>query len=158
MEDKLISRRTIARGLAWIETLESAIADLRDEAATGRIMKAAGRPCAQQILEECSLALGRRPETIDELLDATNQRRVEHLGIDSQWVRNGSSARLRLDRCNCSLVRAGLARPSPTHCLCTIGMFEALFSSVCRGTVAVTVIKAVGFGDSSCDFVVEFQE
>lgn len=158
MEEKLISPRTLARSRAWIETLERAMADLADEATTWRIMKAAGRPCAHQILEECALALERRPETIAELLDATNRRRLERLGIDHQWVRNGSSARLRLDQCNCSLVRAGLARPNPTHCLCTTGMLEELFSSVCQGPVVVTVLKAVGFGDSSCEFVVDFQE
>jgi len=158
MRDKLISSRAIARSRSWIETMEHAIADLDDEAGAEGIMKSAGRPCANQILAECTQILGRRPETVDELLDATNRRRREQLGLDHEWVRDASSAYLRLDDCNCTLVKAGLARPNPTHCTCSAGMFEALFSSVCRGSVSVEVLKAIGFGDASCEFLVDFQE
>jgi predicted hydrocarbon binding protein len=138
--------------------MERAMADLADEAATEGVMKAAGRPCANQILAECTEILGRRPETVDELLDATNRRRREQLGLEHQWVRDRSSAYLRLEDCNCTLVKAGLARPNPTHCMCSAGMFEELFSSVCRGSVSVKVLKAIGFGDTSCAFLVDFQE
>lgn len=158
MREKSISSRAIERSLVWIETLENAIADLGDEATMRGVMKAAGRPCARQILEDCAQILGRKPKTVDELIDATNRRRLEQLGLDNQWLRDGSSAHLRLDECNCTLVKAGLARPNPTHCLCTVGMFEELFSSVCRGPVVVRVLKAVGFGDTSCEFVVDFQK
>jgi len=158
MADELISSRALARSQAWIDAMEHAIVDLADEAATAGIMKAAGRPCADQILEACAQIQGRRPETVAELLDATNRRRAECLGLDNQWARDGSSAYLRLDGCNCTLVKAGLAKPNPTHCLCSVGMFEALFSSVCRGSVTVEVLEAVGFGDTCCEFRVEFQE
>ena len=158
MGDKLISNRALARSRAWIETTERAMADLADEAVTEGVMKAAGRPCANQILAECTEILGRRPETVDELLDVTNRRRREQLGLEHQWMRDGNSAYLRLDDCNCTLVKAGLGRPNPTHCMCSAGMFETLFSSVCRGSVSVAVLKAIGFGDASCAFLVHFRE
>jgi hypothetical protein len=36
-------------------------------------------------------------------------------------------------------VKAGLVKPNPTHCLCSLGMMENLFSKVANNTVNVEV-------------------
>jgi len=144
--------------VSWIGAIENALDAHGDAALTKKVMKAAGRKCAQHILNDCTEILGRRPENVDELLEATNQRRLQIHGLDSLWERRGNRASLRIDECGCTLAKAGLARVSPVHCLCSVGLMEHLFSTVCTGSVNVKVFKAIGFGDEVCKFYVEFEE
>lgn len=158
MSKSPISRKAIQRNVTWIESVEQAVAELNDDSTIREIMKAAGRKCARQILDDCTEILGRRPANVDELIDTTNKRRLDQLNLDNSWERDGNSAHLKINECACTLVRAGLAKPNPIHCLCTVGMFEELFSAVCQGPVVVKVLKTIGFGDASCEFTVDFQE
>ena len=98
------------------------------------------------------------PETVDELLYATNQRRRQKHGLASQWIKEGNKARLKIEECGCTLVRAGLAKPNPVHCLCSAGLMESIFSPVWRGAVSVEVVQAIGFGDDVCEFCISFIE
>ena len=157
MDERAGPERAIKRNASWIEAVEAALAERAGEATTRAILKAAGAECAEQILRECGEILGRRPGTVDELLEATNARRRRQLGLESLWTRTGDSARLRINECGCTLVKAGLARANPVHCLCTVGMFETLFSAVCRGSVNVEVLRTIGDGDDACEFVVRFE-
>jgi len=143
---------------AWIEAVENALAAHGNTALTIEVMKAAGQKCARQILDDCREILGKKPETVDELLDATNRRRLQIHHLDSLWERQGNKAHLKINECACTLVKAGLARPNPVHCLCSIGLMESLFSAVCQGPVSVEVVKAIGFGDEVCEFYVNFKE
>lgn len=143
---------------AWIEAVETALAAHGNAALTEEVMKAAGQKCARQILEDCREILGKEPETVDELLDATNRRRLQVHQLDSLWERQGNRAHLKIGECGCTLVKAGLAKPNPIHCLCSMGLMENLFSAVCQGPVSVEVTKAVGFGDEVCEFYVHFRE
>ncbi len=158
MGTREISEVAIKRNASWIEAVEKTLANEGDAALTKAVMKAAGRECAQQILRECEQILGRRPVTVDEILEATNARRQHQLKLSGLWERQANTAHLRIDECGCSLVKAGLARPNPIHCLCTVGMFERIFSAVCRGPVNVEVIKTIGSGDDACEFTVHFEE
>ena len=143
---------------AWIEAVENALDAHGDAALTAKVMKAAGQKCAQQILDDCTKMLGKKPESVDELLDATNQRRSQIHNLDSLWENQGNKTYLKINECGCTLVKAGLARPNPVHCLCSKGLMESLFSAVCQGPVSVEVVKAIGFGDDVCEFYVNFTE
>lgn len=158
MGERSISETAIKRNLFWIEAIEDAIANNCSEFTAKRIMKSAGEKCAQQILKECEQILGKKPESADEVIEATNIRRSRQLNLDSLWEREGNKAYLKINECGCTLVKAGLAKPNPVHCLCTIGMFESVFSAACQGPVNVEVIKTIGFGDDVCEFYVHFQE
>ncbi len=153
-----ISEAAIMRNAAWIEAVENALAHRGDIALTREVMKAAGQKCARQILDDCGEILGKKPETVDELLEATNRRRLQRTNLASLWEKQGNKAYLKIDECACTLVRAGLAKPNPVHCLCSAGMMEDIFSAVCRGPVSVEIVKAVGFGDNVCEFCVDFVE
>ena len=142
----------------WIESVEKTLDELGDATLVSQIMKAAGQNCAETILADCEEILGKKPETVDELLEANNRRRLLRLNLDNRWVRKGNRAHLILDECGCTLVKAGLAKPNPVHCLCSAGLWENLFSTVCRGPVRVEIAKAVGFGDNGCEFYVDFEE
>ena len=142
----------------WIEAVENALAAHGNTALTMEVMKAAGQKCAQQIIDDCGEILGKKPETVDELLDATNRRRLQIHHLDSLWERQGNKAHLKINECACTLVKAGLARPNPVHCLCSVGLMESIFSAVSQGPVSVEVVKAIGFGDEVCEFYVNFKE
>ncbi len=120
-------------------------------------MKAAGKECAQHILADCEKILGRKPETVDDLLDATNRRRLEKHKLTNLWERQGNKAHLEINECACTLVKAGLAKPNAVHCLCSAGLMETIFSTVCIGPVSVEIVKAIGFGDDKCEFYVNFE-
>ena len=158
MHTQEISKIAIQRNISWIEAIEKTLADSGNESLTKDVMRAAGNECAQQILEECEQILGKKPETVDELLEATNTRRLQQLNLNSLWEREGNKAHLTINECGCTLVKAGLAKPNPVHCLCTVGMFETVFSAVCRGPVSVEVVKTIGDGDDECEFYVHFEE
>ncbi len=153
-----ISEAAIKRNVTWIEAVENALIDCGNRALAKEVMKIAGQKCARQILDDCREILGKKPVTIDELLDATNQRRLQRHNLASLWEKQGNKAHLKIDRCACTLVRAGLAKPNPVHCLCSVGLMESIFSAVCRGPVSVEVVKAIGFGDDMCEFYVNFVE
>jgi len=158
MKKMEISEAAIKRNVIWIEAVENALADCGNIALTKEVMKTAGQKCAQQILDDCREILGKKPETVDELLDAMNQRRLQRHNLASLWEKQGSKAHLKIDECGCTLVRAGLAKPNPVHCLCSVGLMESIFSAVCQGPVSVEVVKAIGFGDDVCEFYVNFVE
>ncbi len=121
-------------------------------------MKAAGKQCASQLMEMTVDHYGRRPESVDELIEAINKRRKDVLKASTFWIRDGNRAHFRLETCSCDLVEAGLVEPDPNFCLCSAGMFESLFASVCKGSVRTDIIKAIGMGDDCCQFVVHFEE
>jgi predicted hydrocarbon binding protein len=156
--ERSLPESAIERNVSWIEAVERGLADQADNGTTRVILKAAGAECARQILRECEQLLGRRPETVSELLAATNVRRRRQLGLSSEWELDGNRAHLEIDACGCTLVKAGLARPNPVHCLCTVGMFETLFSAVSKGPVEVEVVRTIGDGASACEFYVHFEE
>lgn len=158
MESLEISGEAVTRNATWIEAVEKALADCGNMSLTKEVMKAAGQKCARQILDDCRDIIGREPETVDELLYATNQRRLQKHNLTSQWIREGNDARLKIDECGCTLVKAGLAKPNPVHCLCSAGLMEGIFASVCQGQVSVEIIRAIGFGDDVCEFCISFIE
>ena len=143
---------------AWIEAVENALTAHGNTALTLEVMRSAGQKCAQQILDDCREILGKKPESVDEILYATNQRRLQIHNLASLWEKQGNTAHLQINECGCTLVKAGLARPNPVHCLCSKGLMESLFSAVCQGVVSVEVVKAIGFGDNVCEFYVNFIE
>jgi predicted hydrocarbon binding protein len=153
-----ITERAVERNLDWIEAVEESLATHGDQGLIREVMKAAGRRCARQILEDCAEILGKTPETVDEMLGATNRRRLERHNLANVWERVGDKAHLRIDECACTIVKAGLASPNPVHCECSRGLMESIFSEVCRGPVSVEVVRAIGFGDDCCEFDVRFVE
>ncbi len=135
MEKMEIPESAIKRNVTWIEAVEKALVDCGNTALAKGVMKAAGQKCARQILDDCREILGKKPETVNELLDATNQRRLQRHNLASLWEKQGNKAHLKIDECDCTLVKAGLAKPNPVHCLCSVGLMESIFS----GSIADSV-------------------
>ena len=158
MKNDSIPQEAVKLNLNWIDSLENCLADCGNPVLIKEVMKAAGKKCSIQILNDCKQILGKLPESVDDLLDAMNQRRSQNHNLSSLWDKKGNTARLILEECNCTLVKAGLAKPNPTHCLCSQGMMESLFSKVHSGTVNVELVKSIGSGHDICEFFVTFVE
>ena len=85
MESDRISQKAAELNRNWIESLETGLAKHGDQASTEVMMKAAGKQCSVQIFNDCSQILGKNPESLNELLDAMNQRRSQHHNLTSLW-------------------------------------------------------------------------
>jgi hypothetical protein len=148
----------IERNRAWIAALTNSLGRRGDSELVRETMRDTGKKCAEQLLKKIIDHFGRSPESADELIEAINMRRKEVLNASNFWSRDGNKAHFKLEKCGCDLVEAGLAEPNPNYCLCSAGMFESLFIPFCRGTARTEIIKAIGFGDNCCEFVVHFEE
>ena len=153
-----IPSAAVERNRAWIEAITNFLKNRGDSELSRLAMRDAGKKCAAQLLEKIVKHFGRRPQSVDELIEAINKRRVEALKVSNLWERDGNKAYFKLDECGCDLVQAGLAEPNPIFCLCSSGMFENLFAPFWRGTVRTEIIKAIGLGDGCCEFAVHFDE
>lgn len=153
-----IPQAAIDRNKGWIDAVTKSLGQRNGTTLIRETMKDTGKKCASQLLEMTLDHFGRAPETVDELIDAINKRRREVLKARAFWVREGDAARFKLEKCSCDLVEAGLAEPNPYFCLCSAGMFESVFSSVCMGPVKAEIMKSIGMGDDHCEFVVTFKE
>ena len=158
MLKKEIPQTAIDRNKAWIDAVTTSLGEKTDIGVLKTTMKDAGRRCAAQLLEMTINHFGRDPKTVDELITAINKRRQDILNADTFWVRDGNKAHFKLEKCSCDLVEAGLAAPNSYFCLCSAGMFESVFSHVCKGPVHTEIVKSIGMGDAYCQFIVHFEE
>lgn len=156
MVNRNIPKEAVELNVSWIDALENSLCNSVGLDITKEVMKAAGEKCSLQIFNDCMQILGKHPESIDDILNAMNQRRSQNHNLNTLWEKHGNSARLILEECNCTLVKAGLVKPNPTHCLCSLGMMENLFSKVANNTVNVELVKSIGNGYEVCEFLVTF--
>jgi predicted ArsR family transcriptional regulator len=147
----------VERSRAWIDGVTRALGEQGGEELARRVMACGGAACAAQLRAKIIAHHGRKPASVDEALEAINRRRVEVLGMTNLWRRQGNRLYFELDRCGCDLVEAGLAEPNPVYCLCSATMFEQLFAPFWEGTVRTEIMKAIGRGDATCEFVVHLQ-
>ena len=103
MEKDRIPQEAVELNLTWIDSLETCLAERGNQALTKVVMKAAGEKCSVQIFDDCTQILGKNPESVDELLDAMNQRRSQNHNLTSLWEIRGNTAHLILEECNCTL-------------------------------------------------------
>ena len=158
MSNLEVPQAAIDRNKAWIKAVTDSLGQMNNTAFLRGIMRDVGKQCASQLMEMTIDHYGRTPKSVDELIEAINKRRKDVLKASTFWVRAGNRAHFKLEKCSCDLVEAGLVEPDPNFCLCSAGMFESLFASVCKGPVKTHIIKAIGMGDECCRFVVHFDE
>ena len=158
MAGKEIPTAAIERNRAWIKAVTNSLSKRNDLELLSGTMRDAGKKCADQLLEKTIDHFGRRPKTVDELIEALNKRRRDILKASTFFIRKGNKAHFKLEKCSCDLVESGLAEPNPNFCLCSAGMLEGLFLPFCNGSVKTEIIKAIGLGDDCCEFIVHFNE
>ncbi len=158
MNGKEIPIAALERNRAWIKTITDSLGKRNDLKLLKCTMRDTGSKCASQLLEKTIEHFGRRPKTVDELIEAVNKRRRDILKATTFFVRKGNNIHFKLVKCSCDLVESGLAEPSPNFCLCSAGMLEGLFMPFCDGYVKTEIIKAIGLGDDYCEFIIHLNE
>jgi predicted hydrocarbon binding protein len=143
----------ITKNKSWISLLHKSIAGL-DEKQQAAIMKPCGQGCAEDILALCEKILGKKVETIEDLVNGWNLRR-EQRGLNGKWEFEQNAIRGVFKECSCPLVSSGLIELHRTQCLCSQGMMETIFSKVAGRRIEVETKQTIGRGDEVCHFLVK---
>ena len=145
----------IAKNRSWVSLLHKSIAGL-DEQQQAAVMKPCGEGCAEDILALCEKILGRKVETIEDLVKGWNLRR-EQRGMNGKWEFEQNAIRGVFKECSCPLVSSGLIELHRTQCYCSQGMMETIFSKVAGRRIEVEVKQTIGRGDQVCHFLVKLE-
>lgn len=142
----------IDKNKRWVESLHKSIDQLSEDLKTV-IMKQAGTSCVSDILTLCEVHLGRRIDTIQDLVNGWNILR-DSRNLKGKWKLEGGIVHGTFSECGCPLVRSGLIELHPVQCLCSKGMIETVFAKVAKKDVEVVIERSIGEGDVVCEFVV----
>ncbi len=126
-----------------------------DEGAQRKAMQSAGVQCANGLLPLCEERLGRKIETIEELIAGWNKLR-ESRNLGGRWEFTGDAVRGIFPECGCPLVRSGLLQLHPVHCLCSKTMMETIFVLVSRKTINVEIRRSICRGDYLCEYLIRY--
>ncbi|MTI84894.1 MAG: hypothetical protein FH756_13590 [Firmicutes bacterium] len=143
----------IDKNKRWIAGLHDSIDQLGEDLQAA-IMKPAGKKCASDLFSLCESYLGRKVETIEDLVNGWNTLR-EKRNLEGKWVFKGDRVRGTFYVCGCPLVRSGMIELHPVQCYCSQGMMEMIFSAVAKKTVQVKIEHSIGRGDDVCQFLIK---
>ena len=138
----------------WVANLHKSIDQLGEEH-KAFIMKQAGMNCASELLTLCESYLGRRIDTIKDLISGWNILRNSR-NLNGSWKLENDRAHGIFNECGCPLVRSGLIELHPMQCLCSEGMMEMIFPMVAKQAVRVEIKRTIGRGDNVCEFIISF--
>jgi predicted hydrocarbon binding protein len=144
---------TIRKNRSWIAHLHKGI-DQMDVPAKADIMRQAGAACASELLCLCQKYLGKRIESVEDLVVGWNMIREERR-LRGKWQIRGRTIMGVFAECGCPLVRSGLVELHPVQCYCSQGMMETVFSQAANRTVEVKIERTIGRGDDVCEFLIK---
>lgn len=142
----------IEKNRKWVAKLHKSIDQLAKEQKAS-IMKQAGASCADDLLKLCESFLGRKINSIKDLVSGWNILR-DSRKLEGKWELENNIAHGIFNECGCPLVRSSMIELHPIQCLCSQGMMEIIFSKVAKRAVKVEIKRAIGRGDGVCEFVV----
>jgi predicted hydrocarbon binding protein len=143
----------INKNKSWISLLLKSISKL-DEKRQAAIMKPCGQGCASDMLALCEKFLGKKVNSIEDLIIGWNMVRDKR-GLIGRWEYEPNAVRGIFKECGCPLVRSGLIELHPVQCYCSQGMMEAIFSEAAHKPVEVEIKQTIGRGDAACHFFVK---
>jgi predicted hydrocarbon binding protein len=142
----------IDKNRKWVAHLHKSIDRLSAEQKAS-VMKEAGTSCANDLLKLCESFLGRRINSIKDLVCGWNILR-DSRNLEGKWNFENNIVHGIFYECGCPLVRSGMIELHPIQCLCSQGMMEIIFSKVARRAVKVEIKQTIGRGDSVCEFII----
>lgn len=142
----------IDKNKRWVESLLNSIDQLSEDLKAA-IMKQAGKGCVSDIVMLCEDHLGRKIDTIQDLVNGWNILR-ESRNLKGGWKMESGKVHGVFNECGCPLVRSGLIELHPVQCLCSKEMIETVFTKVAEKEVQVVIERSIAKGDDTCEFVV----
>ncbi len=143
----------IHKNRTWIARLHESI-DRLDPNLKLAVMKPAGVACASDLMSLIEKYTGKRPRSIEELVNGWNIVRDKR-GLKGGWKLEGGTVRGVFNECGCPLVRSGLIELHPVQCYCSQGLMETIFSEAAGKPVEVQIRRSIGRGDDVCDFLIK---
>ncbi len=142
----------VNKNRSWIAHLHKGI-DQMDEHTKAAIMRPAGEACASDLLSLCEKRLGKKIESVDDLIAGWNMVRDERR-LHGKWQIEGHTIRGVFGECGCPLVRSGLIELHLVQCYCSQGLMETILSQVAGKTVEVDIKRTIGRGEDVCEFLI----
>lgn len=143
----------INKNKSWTTLLHQSVNRL-DQTLQAAIMKPCGEGCATDILSLCEKCLGKKVDSLEDLITGWNMIR-EKRGLTGKWEFETQAVRGIFKECGCPLVTSGLIELHPVQCWCSQGMMETIFSRVAKKPIEVEVKQTIGRGDKACHFLVK---
>lgn len=143
----------VDKNRSWMTSVFEGI-DQLDQNVKAAIMKPAGKACAEDLVVLCEKYLGRKINTVDDLVSGWNIIR-DRRKLVGRWDLHGNIVRGIFGECGCPLVRTGLIKLHPVQCYCSQSMMETIFSRVSKRPVEVRINRSIGRGDDACDFLIK---
>jgi predicted hydrocarbon binding protein len=143
----------INKNQRWIASLHESL-DQLDDNLKAAIMKRVGRKCASDLLPLCEAQLGKKVETVEELIKGWNLIR-EKRNLKGKWEFDGNFIRGIFHECGCPLISSGLMELHPVQCYCSLGMMETIFSQIAQKAIEIKLLRSIGRGDEACEFLVK---
>ena len=136
----------------WIKSLHQGIDQLNEDLKAA-VMKPAGMSCASDLLSFCEDQLGKKIDTIEDLVTGWNLLR-DSRGLHGNWKLENGAVHGVFYECGCRLVRSGMIELHPVQCYCSQALMETAFSMVAKTAVEVDIKQSIGKGDDVCEFLV----
>ncbi len=143
----------VNKNKSWIALLHQSIGSL-DAEQQRAIMKPCGQGCAEDILSLSAKFLGRKVESLEDLVTGWNMLR-EKRALTGRWAFEDRAIRGVFRECGCPLVSSGMIELHQVQCLCSQGMMETIFTTVARRPIEVEIKQTIGRGDEVCHFLVK---
>lgn len=133
----------------WIAAVIKGVQKFTDKDQQIKILELCGHNCAQYDLKILK-KLKKNAKDHRELLDFMNK----HIPWCGQWTWEKDYIHSICKSCGCPLVHGHYVPLNPIFCLCSQGYVKTIFSEAFGREVSVTLSKAIGRGDTYCEFFV----
>ena len=115
-----------------------------------KIMEKSGEACAIAGSYEIAKKISEKTTNIEEIINDINNQ-IPWCG---QWNLKDNIIRSVCNECGCPLVKNKIVSLNSTFCYCSLGWVKLIFNTLFKKPVHVEMLKSIGAGDNTCEFVV----
>jgi predicted hydrocarbon binding protein len=137
----------------WIASVIDGISEFVDDETKMKILEHCGKACSiyHGHLEKVA-DMKEKGQNLEEILTYMNHENM----WCGDWIHKEGIISSTCEECECPLFLAKMIKLSPTFCYCSRGFVKSLFEEILERPVSVELKKAIGRGDKSCHFIVDY--
>ena len=128
--------------------------DSLDEESKKEMMKRCGRACAEEDTWGPAVAIAGRISEQEQELEKVIERMNKEIAWCGDWMLEDDRITCTCIECGCPLVKNGVVKHTRVFCYCSLGWVETVFGTLLNRKVHADLVKAIGFGDDVCRYVV----
>ncbi|MFX1418674.1 MAG: hypothetical protein ACFE9N_07125, partial [Promethearchaeota archaeon] len=115
-----------------------------------KIMEKSGEACAIAGSYEIAKKISEETTCIEEIIEKINNQ-IPWCG---KWNLKDNIISSICNECGCPLVRNKIVNLNSTFCYCSLGWVKLIFKTLLKKPIHVEMLKSIGAGDCTCEFVV----